>query len=571
MKTLLEHMKRYRVESILAPVFKLVEALLDLLVPFIISIIIDNGVLKGDKDFVIKYSIILVAVALLGLAFSVTAQFFAAKSAVGVSSSLRRSLFGKIQSLSYTELDKIGTATLITRLTSDTQSVQSGINMALRLFLRSPFIVVGAVVCSYLIDIKTGLIFTAGLVVLSAVVFILTKKTIPLYVKTQNNLDSVLTTTRESLSGIRVIRAYCNEKRMDEEFNSNNNLLNKIQIFSGKISAIMNPLTYLLINAVLITMIYSNSISVNSGILTQGQVIALYNFLAQILVELIKFANLIITTSKGIAASKRVSAILNIDDIDEDIQSDIIPEDGSVVFQNVSLSYFGAGAPSLSNIDLSIPSGTKVGVIGGTGSGKTSLVNLIPGFYKASSGDVIVGKHNVKEMSRENLRNAVGIVPQHAQLFSGSIRDNIKKGKTDATDEEINEALRFSSAYDIVEKKCGLDFVLSEGGSDLSGGQKQRLTIARAAVKKPKILILDDSASALDFATEKDLRNEINKLQNTTAFIVSQRISSVMHLDKIIVLDNGEICGFGTHDELLANCPVYKEIFESQIEMGASA
>lgn len=571
MKTLLAHMKRYMVESILAPVFKLVEALLDLLVPFIIAIIIDYGVLKADKPYVIKYSIILVALALLGLAFSVTAQFFAAKSAVGVSSSLRRSLFAKIQSLSYTELDKIGTATLVTRLTSDTQSVQSGINMALRLFLRSPFIVIGAVVCSYLIDVKTGLIFTAGLVVLSTVVFILTKKTIPLYVKTQNNLDNVLSTTRESLSGIRVIRAYCNEKRIDEEFNRNNNLLNKIQIFSGKISAIMNPLTYLLINAVLIIMIYSNSISVNSGILTQGQVIALYNFLAQILVELIKFANLIITTSKGIAASKRVSAILSIEDLDEDVQSDILPEDGSVVFKDVSLSYFGSGAPSLSTIDLSVPSGTKVGVIGGTGSGKTSLVNLIPGFYKATTGDVIVGKHNVKEMSRKNLRDAVGIVPQHAQLFSGSIRDNIKKGNPDATDEEISDALKFSRAYDIVEKKGGLDFVLSEGGSDLSGGQKQRLTIARAVVKKPKILILDDSASALDFATEKELRNEINKLQDTTAFIVSQRISSVMHLDKIIVLDNGKICGYGTHNELLSGCPVYREIYESQIEMGASA
>ncbi len=564
-------MKKYRVESILAPLFKLIEALLDLLVPFVIASIIDNGVLQSDKSFVIRYCILLVGIALIGLAFSVTAQYFAAKSAVGVSSSLRRALYTKIQSLSYTELDKAGTSTLITRLTSDTQSVQSGINMALRLFLRSPFIVIGAVVCSYLIDVKTGLIFTGGLVVLSVVVFILTKKTIPLYVKTQGNLDNVLSTTRESLSGIRVIRAYCNEANINEEFNRNNNLLNKIQIFSGKISAIMNPLTYLLINIVLIIMIRSNAISVDNDILTQGQVIALYNYLSQILVELIKFANLIITTSKGIAASKRISEILRAEDSDPDIDSDIVPEDGSVRFSNVSLTYFGAGAPSLQDIDLYIPSGTKVGVIGGTGSGKTSLVNMIPGFYKASEGDVFVGNHNVKEMSRKNLRDAIGIVPQHAQVFSGTIRDNILRGNENATEEEINDALKFASAYDIVVKKGGLDTVLSEGGSDLSGGQKQRLTIARAAVRKPKILILDDSASALDFATEKNLRGQINSLKDTTAFIVSQRISSVMHLDRIIVIDDGKICGFGTHDELISSCPVYREIYESQIETEVQA
>lgn len=571
MKILFSHMKKYIVESILSPFFKLIEALLDLLVPVVIAAIIDNGVLKQDKPYVVKYSLILVGIALIGLAFSVTAQFFAAKSAVGVSSSMRRALFSKIQSLSYTELDKAGTSTLITRLTSDTQSVQSGINMALRLFLRSPFIVLGAVVCSYFIDIKTGVIFTIGLAVLSLVVFILTKKTIPLYVKTQNRLDDVLSTTRESLSGIRVIRAYCYEAQINEEFYKNNTLLNKIQIFSGRISSIMNPLTYLLINAVLIIMIRSNAISVDNGLLTQGQVIALYNYLSQILVELIKFANLIITTSKGIAASKRISAILNIEDVDGDIDSELAPEDGSVVFDNVSLSYFGSGAPTLKNVTLNIPSGTKVGVIGGTGSGKSSLINLIPGLYKATEGRVTVGKHDVKEMSRKNLRDAVGLVPQHAQVFSGSIRDNILKGNENATDEDINEALKFASAYDIVVKKGGLDTILSEGGSDLSGGQKQRLTIARAAVRKPKILILDDSASALDFATEKELRSHIYELNDTTAFIVSQRISSVMHLDKIIVIDNGEISGFGTHSELLSSCPVYREIYESQMEEGVSA
>jgi len=571
MKILFSHMKKYIVESILSPFFKLIEALLDLLVPVVIAAIIDNGVLKQDKPYVVKYSLILVGIALMGLAFSVTAQFFAAKSAVGVSSSMRRALFSKIQSLSYTELDKAGTSTLITRLTSDTQSVQSGINMALRLFLRSPFIVLGAVVCSYFIDIKTGVIFTIGLAVLSLVVFILTKKTIPLYVKTQNRLDDVLSTTRESLSGIRVIRAYCYEAQINEEFYKNNTLLNKIQIFSGRISSIMNPLTYLLINAVLIIMIRSNAISVDNGILTQGQVIALYNYLSQILVELIKFANLIITTSKGIAASKRISAILNIEDVDGDIDSELAPEDGSVVFDNVSLSYSGSGAPTLKNVTLNIPSGTKVGVIGGTGSGKSSLINLIPGLYKATEGRVTVGKHDVKEMSRKNLRDAVGLVPQHAQVFSGSIRDNILKGNENATDEDINEALRFASAYDIVVKKGGLDTILSEGGSDLSGGQKQRLTIARAAVRKPKILILDDSASALDFATEKELRSHIYELTDTTAFIVSQRISSVMHLDKIIVIDNGEISGFGTHSELLSSCPIYREIYESQMEEGVNA
>lgn len=568
MKKLLVYLKDYIKESILGPLFKLLEALFELFVPLVIAAIIDTGIENGDTGYIIKMCLVLVLLGFVGLAFSITAQYFAAKASVGFVSKIRHVLFGHIQSLSYSELDQIGTSTLITRMTSDMNQVQNGMNLALRLLLRSPFVVFGAMIMAFTIDVPSAMIFVYVTVVLLIVVFGIMLGSIPLYKKVQQKLDAVMTVTRENLTGVRVIRAFCKEDEETDDFVTKNNELTASQKFVGKISALMNPVTYVIINLAIIWLIHTGAVRVETGILTQGAVVALYNYMSQILVELIKLANLIINITKSIACGNRIQAVL---DIKPDLESGSSScNDGSVEFDHVNLRYKNAGADSLSDITFTAAKGETIGIIGGTGSGKSSLVNLIPRFYDAASGEVKVGGVNVKDMDVEQLREKIGVVPQKAVLFHGTIRENMQWGVTNASDDEIMEAIEAAQGLDVIKAKGGLDCEIEQGGKNLSGGQRQRLTIARALVKKPEILILDDSASALDFATDAALRKSLRELDyHPTVFIVSQRTSSIQHADRIIVLDDGAAVGIGTHDELMKSCSVYQEIYNSQFKKEA--
>ena len=567
MKGLKRYLKGYELPSVLGPLFKLCEAALELIVPLIIAKIVDRGILAGDGAYAVKMALVLVLFGAVGLCFSVTAQFFCAKASVGFATRVRRALFTKVQTLSYSDLDKAGTSTLITRMTSDTAKVQNGLNLTLRLLLRSPFIVFGAMIMAFTVDLSSALVFTVAIPLLSVVVFGILLSTIPLYKKVQKNTDGVLEKTRENLSGVRVIRAFCKEEEERAEFKERNGALTAAVEKVGAISALLNPLTYVLINLAIIYLVYVGALRVDSGALTTGEVLALYNYMSQILVELIKLANLIISITRALASASRISDTLAIIPTENMGKSDLVTEgEEAVRFDGVSLRYGGAGECSLSDISFSVKAGQTVGIIGGTGSGKSSLVNLIPGFYKATEGEVRIFGKAVEEYSAEAIREAVGVVPQGAVLFSGSIRDNMLWGKADATDEEIMAAVKLAQAENVVSDKGGLDAVIEQGGRNLSGGQRQRLTIARALVRKPKLLILDDAASALDYATDAALRIALRKITDTTVFIVSQRASSVMHADLIIVLEDGEAVGMGTHGELLESNEVYKEIYYSQFE-----
>lgn len=565
MKKLLVYLKNYKKESVLAPLFKMLEATFELIVPLVVASIIDNGIKNGDLNLVIRKAGTLVLLAVVGMIAAITAQYFAAKAATGFATEVRHSLFEKIQSFSFTELDNIGTSTLITRMTNDVNQAQSGVNMVLRLFLRSPFIVVGAFVMAMSIDFKAGLIFLLVIAVLSAVVATIMKVTVPMYRDVQNTLDSVTLMTRENLTGARVIRAFTEEEQEYSRFSKKNNLLAHFQRAVGRISALMNPITYIIINLGIVLLIYYGALSVNSGSLSQGQVVALYNYMSQILVELIKFANLIVTISKAFASGSRIATVLDIDSTLQSTDDKTVYDSHSVAFDNVSLKYHGAGDESLTDISFFADKGDVIGIIGSTGSGKSSLVNLIAHYYDATKGKVTVNGRDVKSYDKTELRSNIGFVMQKAVLFAGTVRDNIKWGKQNATDDEINEALKIAQIYDTVYDKDGLDTVVEQGGANFSGGQKQRLSIARAVVSKPDIIVLDDSASALDFATEKALREAILSLDyKPTLFIVSQRCSSILDADKIIVLDDGKCIASGTNEQLLKSCEVYREIYSSQ-------
>lgn len=569
---LLKYIKSYKKECVLGPLFKLLEALLELFVPLVIASIIDNGIGNSDRGYVVGMVFVLVGLGIVGLAFSITAQYFAAKAAVGFSSKVKHELFRHIESLSWTEIDGIGTSTLITRMTSDMNQIQNGVNLTLRLLLRSPFVVFGAMIMAFTINVQAALIFVAAIPALSVVVFGIMLWCIPLYKKVQSKLDKVLGITRENLTGVRVIRAFCKEKDEIQNFTARNDELTAAQKFVGRISALMNPLTYVIINLAIIWLIQTGAMQVNEGSLSQGDVVALYNYMSQILVELIKLANLIISLTKSVACGNRVQAIFEIHSSQE--VSDDRSEHGSsgyaVEFRNVSLKYANAGADSLTDMNFAVKRGETVGIIGGTGSGKSSLVNLIPRFYDATNGEVLIGGRSANSFEPEELRMKIGVVPQKAVLFKGTIRENMQWGKSDATDAEIMEAARTAQAADVIDGKGGLDYEIEQGGKNLSGGQRQRFTIARALVRKPEILILDDSASALDFATDAALRKSIREMDSKpTVFIVSQRTSSIQHADKIIVLDDGRIVGIGKHSELLETCPVYTEIYNSQFKKEA--
>lgn len=568
MKKLLVYLKDYTKESILSPLFKMLEALIDLFVPLVIAEIIDTGLGNSDMGYIVKMCGLLIVLGVVGLGFSITAQFFAAKASVGFVAKVRHALFKHIQTLTYTEIDTLGTSTLITRMTSDANQVQSGTNLTLRLLMRSPFVVFGSMIMAFTIDPETAGIFAVTILALSVVVFGIMLACIPLYKKVQSRLDGVLGITKENLSGARVLRAFCMEEEETKEFTERNNALTSIQKFTGRISALMNPLTYVIVNLAIVWLIHTGAVRVNEGIITQGAVVALYNYMSQILIELVKLANLIISITKAVACGNRIQAVLDIE------PSTVAPEETkgvrngeyAVEFRNVSLKYKTAAEESLTNIDFKVKHGETVGVIGGTGSGKSSLVNMIPGFYYAEKGSVLVDGIDVRDYSEAELRDKTGIVEQKAVLFGGTIRENLRLGNDNATDEEIMSAVETAQAVDVIKSKDGgLDAVVEQGGKNFSGGQKQRLTIARALVKNPEILILDDSASALDFATDASLRKAIReKCSDMTVFIVSQRASSVRYADKIVVLDDGEAVGIGTHDELMQSCEVYREIYESQ-------
>ena len=570
MKKLWKYMRDYRREGILAPLFKLLEASLELLVPLVMAQIIDIGIANGDGGFILSRCGILVVLAAVGLVCSITAQYFAAKASVGFAAKLRSALFKHIQSLSYSKLDTQGTGTLIARITGDINQVQSGMNLALRLLLRSPFVVFGAMIMAFTIDVKAALVFVVTIPLLSIVVFGIMLWSIPMYKKVQARLDKVLGITRENLSGVRVIRAFCKEDEERREFGERNAALTKLQLMVGRVSAAMNPATYIMINLGIAVLIYVGALRVDSGILTQGQVVALYNYMSQILVELVKLASLIITITKALACVGRVSAVL---DVESDMHgADTMPKeidtDEEVRFENVEFGYATGGEPALSGISFSVKKGETMGIIGGTGSGKSSLVSLIPRFYDATGGHVYIKENDVKDYPLGALRKMVGMVPQKAVLFKGTIRENLRWGNADATGEEMERALSDAQALEIVKAKPeGLDSPVAQNGKNLSGGQRQRLTIARALIKKPEILILDDSASALDYATDLALRRSLAALSyKPTVFIVSQRASSILHADKIAVLDEGKMVGLGTHDELMQTCPVYREIYYSQYE-----
>ncbi len=565
MKQLLPFLKNYKIQSVLAPLFKMLEAVFELIVPLVVASIINDGIREGNLKLVVSKALLLVLLAVVGMSAAITAQFFAAKAATGFATEVRHSLFEKIQSFSFNEIDRIGTSTLITRMTNDVNQAQSTVNMVLRLFLRSPFIVVGALVMALTIDAKISLIFLLVIVLLSVVVAVIMKCTVPMYKNVQNTLDSVTLMTRENLTGARVIRAFTEEDDEYNKFKEKNNLLAHFQRSVGRISALMNPITYIIINLGIVLLIYSGALKVESGTLNQGQVVALYNYMSQILVELVKFASLIVTITKGFASGGRIASILNVDNTLEHSDDTNCYDNHAVCFDNVSLTYKGAGEESLTDISFFADKGQTVGIIGSTGSGKSSLVSLIPHYYDATKGRVTVNGRDVKSVEKEELRSNIGFVMQKAVLFAGTVRDNIKWGKKDATDEEINEALRIAQVYDNVYEKDGLDTVIEQNGANLSGGQKQRLSIARAIVSKPEIIVLDDSASALDFATEKALREAILSLDyKPTLFIVSERTSSILSADKIIVLEDGQIVDVGTNEQLLKSCEVYREIYFSQ-------
>lgn len=565
MKQLLPFLKNYKIQSVLAPLFKMLEAVFELIVPLVVASIINDGIREGNLKLVVSKALLLVLLAVVGMSAAITAQFFAAKAATGFATEVRHSLFEKIQSFSFNEIDRIGTSTLITRMTNDVNQAQSTVNMVLRLFLRSPFIVVGALVMALTIDAKISLIFLLVIVLLSVVVAVIMKCTVPMYKNVQNTLDSVTLMTRENLTGARVIRAFTEEDDEYNKFKEKNNLLAHFQRSVGRISALINPITYIIINLGIVLLIYSGALKVESGTLNQGQVVALYNYMSQILVELVKFASLIVTITKGFASGGRIASILNVDNTLEHSYDTNCYNNHAVCFDNVSLTYKGAGEESLTDISFFADKGQTVGIIGSTGSGKSSLVSLIPHYYDATKGRVTVNGRDVKSVDKEELRSNIGFVMQKAVLFAGTVRDNIKWGKKDATDEEINEALRIAQVYDNVYEKDGLDTVIEQNGANLSGGQKQRLSIARAIVSKPEIIVLDDSASALDFATEKALREAILSLDyKPTLFIVSERTSSILSADKIIVLEDGQIVDVGTNEQLLKSCEVYREIYFSQ-------
>lgn len=576
MKRLMMYLKDYKKESILAPLFKLLEAFFELMVPLVMANIIDYGISNRNMGYIGKMGLLLLLLGVVGLASSITAQFFAAKAAVGFSTQLRQALFDHIEDLSFTDIDKAGTSTMITRMTSDVNQVQSGINMTLRLFLRSPIIVFGAMIMAFTIDVKCALIFVVAIPLLSVVVFGIILSTIPMYKKVQSKLDQVLGITRENLTGVRVIRAFHQEAKEADRFRENNEALSAMQIFVGKISACMNPVTYIIVNGAIIALIYTGAVQVNIGNLSQGEVVAIINYMNQILVELVKLANLIVTMTKALACAERVASVFEIgadateDEkkaaLDNSIAAKVDEKAPFLNFNHVSLTYQGAGAPTLQDMNFTVNRGDTVGIIGGTGSGKTSLVNLIPGFYPATEGEILLEGRDIKTMGDEELRGRIGVVPQKAVLFKGTIRSNLQWGKPDATEEEMWRALELAQASEVVDGKPGkLDATVAQNGKNFSGGQRQRLTIARALVRNPEILILDDSASALDYATDAKLRAAIRTLEDkTTTFIVSQRASTIRHADKIIVLDDGEIVGMGTHDELLKDCTVYQEIYYSQ-------
>lgn len=543
----------------------MLEAIFELIVPLVVASIIDNGILKNNISYVVICSAILVALAVIGMVAAITAQYFAAKAATGFGKELRYALFDKIESLSFSEVDSIGTSSLITRLTTDSNQVQNGVNLVLRLFLRSPFIVFGAMIMAFTVDVKCALIFVGVIPVLSLVVFGIMAYTIPKYKRVQNNLDSITLKTRENLSGARVIRAFTQEEAEINDFTEKNDILTRLQKGVGKISALMNPVTYVIINVAVIALIYSGALQVNKGNLSQGEVVALYNYMSQILVELIKLANLIITITKALACASRIESVMNLENSLQHNRNNELQSENAVDFDNVSLKYKDASENSLENISFSAEKGSVIGIIGGTGSGKTSLVSLIPHFYDATGGKVLVNGMDVKSYSDDDLRQRIGFVLQKAALFKGTVRDNLKWGNENATDDEMLTALEKAQVLDTVLDKGGLDAAIEQNGSNLSGGQKQRLSVARALVRKPDILILDDSSSALDYATEAAMRKEILNLDyNPTVFIVSQRASSVMSADKIIVLDDGSVCGVGNHNQLLEQCDVYKEIYTSQ-------
>lgn len=606
MKELLKYIKDYKKECVLGPLFKLLEACFDLTVPIVMAKIIDEGIAKSDSHFILVYGGVLILLAAVGLLSSITAQYFAAKAAVGFATNLRHGLFKHIESLSFTEMDTVGISTLITRMTSDINQMQSGVNMALRLFLRSPFIVFGAAVMAFTVDIKAAIVFAVVIPILAVVVLGIMAVSMPLYRKVQAGLDGILGRTRQNLTGVRVIRAFDKEEAEKEDFNNENQILTNLQLLVGKISALTNPVTYIFLNVALVVLLYVGAIRVDGGLLTQGKVIALVNYMSQILVELIKLANTIVLSTKAVACGNRIQSVFEMkpsimDDFvsdDEEFGSmkksdsaesskltdeenvlgsekelinksaDSISKGAEVVFENVDLTYKGAGDKSLENISFTANAGSTIGIIGGTGSGKSSLVNLIPRFYDATAGKVLIDGKNVKDYKVSEVRSIVGIVMQKAVLFKGSIRENMKWGNDKATDDEINFALENAQAAEIVAgKEGGLDYMIEQSGRNLSGGQKQRFTIARALVRRPKVLILDDSASALDFATDAKLRKSLKQLgYEPTTFIVSQRTSSIKHADMILVLDDGKVVGKGTHDELLENCEVYHEIYRSQFK-----
>ena len=564
MKKLFTYMNAYKKECILGPLFKLLEASFELMVPLVMAAVIDVGIANADRGYIGRMCLVMAALGVVGLICSITAQYFAAKASVGIAAKLRHNLFAHIQELSFSEMDTAGTSTLITRMTSDINQVQNGLNLALRLLLRSPFVVFGAMVMAFTIDVPAALIFVVTIPLLAVVVFGVMLWTMPRYKKVQAGLDKVLSATRENLTGVRVIRAFGREETEAEAFQTENNALTWLQVHVGRVSALMNPVTYVIINLAAVVLIWVGAVRVDTGIITQGAVVALLNYMSQILVELIKLANLIINITKALACANRVQAVLG----SPQALTGTVENGDRVTFQNVGLTYKGAGDASLFGLTFSVKPGETVGVIGGTGSGKSSLVNMIPRFYDATQGAVLVDGRNVREYPLEALREKVGMVPQKAMLFTGTIRDNLKWGKPDATEEELWQALETAQARDFVEgKPKGLDEPVAQGGKNFSGGQRQRLTIARALVRKPEILILDDSASALDFATDARLRKAIREMEGgPTVFIVSQRASSIRYADKIIVLDDGEAVGVGTHEELLDSCQVYREIYESQFQ-----
>ena len=592
MKKLLIYLKDYKKETVLAPLFKLLEASFELFVPLVMAAIIDNGIANGDRGYIGRMCLVLIALGIIGLTCSITAQYFAAKAAVGFAAQMKHALFAHIQSLSFTEMDTVGTSTLITRMTSDANQVQNGVNMVLRLFLRSPFIVFGAMIMAFTIDVKSALVFVAAIPLLSLVVFGIMILTTPMYRKVQGGLDAVMGITRENLTGVRVLRAFNKEESEIRRFEDTNNTLAQMQKAVGKLSALMNPVTYIIINGAVIALVWTGAWQVENGAITQGEVVALVNYMSQILVELIKLANLIVTITKAIACGNRIQSVFELQPSLTDPAAQTGQKDAAaasapsgnagaasgrtavpaVSFEHVCLTYKNAGAESLTDIDFRAWPGQTIGVIGGTGSGKSSLVNLIPRFYDATKGRVLVDGRDVKEYPLKELRGKIGMVLQKSVLFQGTIRENLLWGKEDASDEELYRALEIAQAKDFVEEKDGgLDAVVAQGGKNLSGGQRQRLTIARALVRKPSVLILDDSASALDYTTDARHRMAIRDMEGgPTVFIVSQRAASIRHADQIIVLDDGEVAGIGTHEQLLEGCAAYQEIYYSQFEKNAA-